>query len=257
MAQGKRQESSTGVYHVIAKGIARENNFSQIRERKYFQKIIRKYKDKYAVKIFSYCIMSNHVHLMIGAELPVLSLFMARILAEYAIYYNYKHNRNGHVFQNRFTSECIETESYFWNCLRYIHMNPVKAGMAVHAADYRFSSMREFFPGKAKDPLIHPDSLTMAKQKFGDCALFEEFHRKRNYEIFQDIYNEMEQQRLEVAEKLAREMYEQAQMNYLTQVFEEKSYREEYIKNIQQTLNVSQRKSKLLYSKIRNQVKNN
>ena len=52
MAQGKRQESSTGVYHVIAKGIARENNFSQIRERKYFQKIIRKYKDKYAVKIF-------------------------------------------------------------------------------------------------------------------------------------------------------------------------------------------------------------
>ena len=67
----------------------------------------------------------------------------------------------------------------------------------------------------------------------------------------------MEQQRLEVAEKLAREMYEQAQMNYLTQVFEEKSYREEYIKNIQQTLNVSQRKSKLLYSKIRNQVKNN
>ena len=87
--------------------------------------------------------------------------------------------------------------------------------------------------------------------------MFEEFHRKRNYEIFQDIYNEMEQQRLEVAEKLAREMYEQAQMNYLTQVFEEKSYREEYIKNIQQTLNVSQRKSKLLYSKIRNQVKNN
>ena len=86
--------------------------------------------------------------------------------------------------------------------------------------------------------------------------MFEEFHRKRNYEIFQDIYNEMElAAALKVAEKLAREMYEQAQMNYLTQVFEEKSYREEYIKNIQQTLNVSQRKSKLLYSKIRNQVK--
>ena len=255
MAQGKRQESSTGVYHVIAKGIARENNFSQIRERKYFQKIIRKYKDKYAVKIFSYCIMSNHVHLMIGAELPVLSLFMARILAEYAFYYNYKHNRNGHVFQNRFTSECIETESYFWNCLRYIHMNPVKAGMVVHAGDYRFSSMKEFFSGK--NPLIHPDSIQLVKQRFCDRKSFDDFHGKGEYEIFQDTYEEMDQQRIEIAERIAREMYAQARMNYLSQVFEEKEYREEYMERIQQTLHVSQRKSKLLYSKVKNQVKNN
>ena len=255
MPQRKRQESSTGIYHVVGKGIARENNFDQTREKKYFQKIIRKYQSKYAVKIYAYCIMSNHVHIMIGAELQVLSLFMARILAEYAFYYNYKHNRNGHVFQNRFTSECIETESYFWNCLRYIHMNPVKAGIVVHAGDYRFSSMKEFFSGK--DPLIHPDSIQLVKQRFCDGMSFDDFHGKRKYEIFQDTYEEMEQQRIEIAERIAREMYAQAKMNYLSQVFEEKEYREEYVERIQQTLHVSQRKSKLLYSKVKNQVKNN
>ena len=82
---------------------------------------------------------------MIWAEIQELSFFMARVLAEYANYYNYKHDRNGHVFQNRFTSECIEDEDYFWNCLRYIHMNPVKAGMAKKAADYKYSSIKEYF----------------------------------------------------------------------------------------------------------------
>lgn len=255
LPERRRQKSSTGVYHVIVKGIARENNFGQTREKLYFKKVIKKYLKKYEVKIYSYCIMSNHAHLMIQADLEVLSLFMARILAEYAFYYNYKHNRNGHVFQNRFKSECIETEAYFWNCLRYIHMNPVKAGMAARVSGYRFSSMPEFFSDK--ETIIDPEIIISVREKFGDKTCFEKFHGDRKYEVFQDTYDEMEQQRLEIAEKIAKEMYETARLDYQTQIFEEKAYREAYINQLQQMLNVSQRKSKILYSKIRNQVKNN
>lgn len=113
----RRRKSSTGKYHVIAKGINKEHIFNQIRERSYFKKILIKFLEKYDVKLFAYCIMSNHIHLVLQAELQVLSLFMAQVLAEYAQYYNYKHQRNGHVFQNRFRSECIENTQHFWNCI--------------------------------------------------------------------------------------------------------------------------------------------
>lgn len=127
MPTKRRSVSSTGVYHVTARGINKEQIFNQIRERYYFKKILIKYLKQYDVEICAYCIMSNHIHLIIHSEIETLSLFMARVLAEYASYYNYKHERNGHVFQNRFGSECIETSHYFWNCVRYIHMNSVNA----------------------------------------------------------------------------------------------------------------------------------
>lgn len=240
---------------MIVKGIARERNFNQTREKNQFINILEKYQNKYAVKLYAYCIMSNHAHIMIWAELQVLSMFMARVLAEYAYYYNYKHNRNGHVFQNRFTSECIETETYLWNCLRYIHMNPVKAGIVSNPDSYRFSSMREFF--SCKKHLIHEEMIQMVQNRFEQYTQFREFHTLRKYEVFQDIYEEMELQRLEIAEMIAEEMYKNSEIEYPTQIFEEKEFREEYIENVQQTLKVSSRKSKLLYDKMRHRIKNN
>ena len=126
----KRQQSSTGLYHVFVKGINKEKIFDQTREKAYFKRIIKESLSKYDVEIHAYCIMSNHAHLVIKSDgKQKLSYFMSNILAKYAQYYNYKHNRNGHVFQNRFGSECIESERYYWNCIKYIHMNPVKAFM--------------------------------------------------------------------------------------------------------------------------------
>ena len=157
MPTKRRQKSFTDFYHVIVKGINKEKIYNQQREKIYFKKIILKYLKKYDVEIYAYCIMSNHAHLIIKAELQVLSLFMAVVLAEYANYYNYKHYRNGHVFQNRFISECIETDAYYWNCMRYIHLNPVKAGMVRRPERYKYSSMAEYMlemPG-----IIHSNAI--------------------------------------------------------------------------------------------------
>lgn len=141
----RRRESFTGLYHVVVKGINKERIFDQQREKVYLKKIILEFKEKYGIEIYAYCIMSNHAHFIIRAELNELSSFMARVLAKYAFYYNFKHNRNGHVFQNRFMSECIESESYYWTCLRYIHLNPVKANMVKRVVRYKYSSMGEYF----------------------------------------------------------------------------------------------------------------
>lgn len=250
-----RRESSTGIYHVIAKGIAREKNFNQNREKIYFKNLIQKYQRQYAVKIYAYCIMPNHVHMMIGSELHLLSLFMARVLAEYAFYYNYKHSRNGHVFQNRFTSECIETETYFWNCLRYIHMNPVKSGMAAKPSDYRYSSIRDYF--SEQETVLDKEVIERIRGRFGAFSVFEEFHKKRKYEVFRDVDREMEQQQLEIAGMLAEELFAKRKFEVLTQVFEEKDARLEYIEKIRQTLNVSKKKSVEIYERIKTEKSGN
>ena len=95
----RRQESSTGMYHVMVKGINKERIFNQQREKSYLIKIILKHLELFKVEIYSYSIMSNHAHFIIRSEIQILSRFMAAVLSEYALYYNFKHQRNGHVFQ--------------------------------------------------------------------------------------------------------------------------------------------------------------
>ena len=109
-----RIKSVTSLYHVFVRGINKELIFNQVREKRYFKKIIQKHLSEYEIEIYAYCIMSNHAHFIIKSnDIHVMSMFMSKILAEYANYYNYKKQRNGHVFQNRFGSECIENEKYF------------------------------------------------------------------------------------------------------------------------------------------------
>lgn len=191
-----RKKSSTGFYHIVVKGIAQERNFNQAREKTYFKLIIKKYLQKYQVKIYAYCIMSNHAHIMIWAEIQELSLFMARILAEYANYYNYKHGRNAHVVNK--------------------------------AAAYKYSSIKEYF--SSEKVLLHEDAVNLIRSRFDEFKIFEAFHQGRKDEVSEDIRGEIEQQRIEAAEMIARELCEKNNFDLCVQVFEEKVVREEYIK---------------------------
>ncbi len=240
----RRQQSSTGFYHIIVKGINKEKIFNQQRERIYFKKIILKHLEKYEVEIHAYCIMSNHAHFIIRAQIQVLSLFMAVILAEYALYYNFKHHRNGHVFQNRFKSECIETEQYYWNCLRYIHLNPVKANMIKIPERYKYSSMGEYM---LETPfLVHETAIETYKKNFENFEKFKVFHKQKAQSIFEDITEEKQSQQREIAMILAEEILQRYQLPLLNQVFEEKNMREEYIKKLRKILKITEAKAKKL-----------
>lgn len=255
MSRSRRMESATGIYHVIIRGINHEKIFNQSREKIYFKKIILKYLEKYNIDIYSYCIMSNHAHFLVRAELRVLSVFMASILAEYAAYYNFKHNRNGHVFQNRFLSECINDERYFWSCMRYIHLNPVKAGMVKGIAKYKYSSVREYLD---EIPEILSDKAIKTYQKnFKNSVEFARFHGEKETTIFEDIDEEVEAQRVEIARMIAVSMQNGYKLAEINRVFEEKELRKEYIEQIKETLDLSEGRAKKLCMKMMREIDNN
>ena len=183
MPHKSRKESRIGFYHVFVRGINHEMIFEQMREKNYFLKILKKHLKEYEVEVYAFCIMSTHAHFIIKSEtIQELSMFMSKVLAEYASYYNYKKNRNGHVFQGRFGSECINDMHYFWNCLKYIHLNPVKAHMISTVWEYRYSSMKEYKSGLCN--IISKKAMELVKERFVDWNLFLEFHCRRNVDLF-------------------------------------------------------------------------
>ena len=164
------------MYHVIARGINKEPIFKQKREKNNFKRLLVKHLKDHDIEIFAYVSMSTHFHILIRVDLKLLSSYLAIVLAEFAEYYNYKHNRNGHVFQDRFKSECVETEQYFWNCMRYIHMNPVNANIVKYPLNYTYSSLKEYETEKSR--IIHPKAIKIYKEKFSDFEEYLDFHNK-------------------------------------------------------------------------------
>ena len=245
MPRTARKRSSTDIYHVIGRGINRERIFNQTREKNNFKRLLEKHLEKYGVEIYAYVIMSTHFHLLIRADLKFLSGYIAIVLAEFAEYYNYKHNRNGHVFQNRYKSECVEDSRYFWNCMRYIHMNPVNANIAKNPLKYSFSSMKEYETEKTK--IIHPNALKMYKAEFIDFDEYLEFHKKNHRNVFIDVPEEVEVQRKKIALAMLEQDAHVHNAGTAKEIIEDKNLREKYKEKLQAELNISKRKTEQLY----------
>ncbi|MBR4573335.1 MAG: transposase [Lachnospiraceae bacterium] len=142
-----RKQSSTNVYHVMIRGNNRQNIFMDNMDRMTFLKYLAECKAKFGFKIYAYCLMTNHVHLLIRAESSTLGLIFRRIDSRYAMWINKKYDRVGHVFQDRFKSENVENERYFLTVLRYIIQNPAKAGLEKQPGSYPWTSFREYEGG--------------------------------------------------------------------------------------------------------------
>lgn len=214
MPRGPRKKSSTGIYHVTDRGINKLSIFNSNREKTRFQNLLREYKEKYDVQIYAYCIMSNHFHLLIKADLEELASFMAKILAIYAIYYNKVHQRIGYVFEGRYRSQCIENANYFWNCLRYIHCNPIKANICKSEELYKYSSAREYY-GEKEIEIVALDALEYFEEKFVDKQEFHDFHQKGADKsiLFIDTLEEEFAQQKAHAEGIFEQMQKDLQIN--------------------------------------------
>ena len=214
MPREPRKKSSTGIYHVTNRGINKLPIFNSNREKTRFQNLLKEYKEKNDVQIYAYCIMSNHFHLLIKADLEELASFMARILAIYAIYYNKMHQRIGYVFEGRYRSQCIENTSYFWNCFRYIHSNPVKANMCKSIEIYKYSSAREYY-GETGIEIVALNALELVREKFVDNQNFYNYHKEevdKNI-LFIDIPEEEFAQQKVRAEVILQQMQKDFQIN--------------------------------------------
>ena len=129
------------IYHVINRGNNREVIFAEHKDYIHYLNTIQRYKKKYSFKLFSYCLMTNHVHLLIKtSKYGSISRIMQSITVAHTRRFNFKYQRCGHVWQGRFMSPVVSDDEYILKAMQYIEQNPVRAKMVGDIADYPYSS---------------------------------------------------------------------------------------------------------------------
>ncbi len=139
MPRSARKSSETGYLHVITRGIGRQLLFEDAHDYSYYLWLLEKYSESTGVSVCAYCLMQNHVHLLIYDKEGAAPDLMKRIGVSYAYYFNHRYERTGHLFQDRYKSEPIKDDSYLLSAFKYILRNPQAAGICS-AEDYPWSS---------------------------------------------------------------------------------------------------------------------
>ena len=142
--------------YVILRGNNRTEIFCADADYHFFLEKLRLACNKHGCDIHAYVLMTNHMHLLITPhEVPSLSKTMQMLGRHYVQYYNYCYRRTGTLWEGRYKATLIDTEAYLLTCMRYIELNPVRAGMVSHPVDYPWSSYHYNALGRADD-LVNP-----------------------------------------------------------------------------------------------------
>ncbi|WP_407400035.1 transposase [Treponema sp.] len=139
MSRKPRVYGTSGFYHVILRGNNKQNLFNDVEDRKFFLEKLKKYSNELGIKVYAFCLMNNHVHVLIGNANENMSLMVQKIANSYVYYFNRKYERSGHLFQGRFKSEPVLDDEYFKTVYRYILQNSEKAGLETFDR-YRWNS---------------------------------------------------------------------------------------------------------------------
>ena len=129
MPRQARLDSPGTLHHVILRGIEKKNIVDDKYDRANMVSRLGELAEETKTSIYAWALMSNHMHILLKSSTYGLSQFMRRLLTGYAITYNKRHRRHGHLFQNRYKSIVCDEDSYFQELVRYIHLNPLRAKM--------------------------------------------------------------------------------------------------------------------------------
>ncbi|MEW9096937.1 MAG: transposase [Clostridiaceae bacterium] len=152
MARCARFKTNDAIFHVMIKSIPEINLFGLDCDKEMYLDILKFYQQIYHFKVYSYCLMSNHGHFIIDCNGADISRVMHSINFKYALNFNKKHNRNGHLFRERFKSKVINSERYLLTASAYIHRNPVDIiGYKDSPENYKYSSLAVYL-GLRNDP---------------------------------------------------------------------------------------------------------
>jgi len=179
-----------GFHHIVNRGVARNNIYRCDEDKEKFLEILCKSCNTYKVNVHDYCLMDNHYHLLIETTRQNLSLFMRQINANYAIYFNKKYKRTGHLWQGRYKSWYIINEEYLYSLFRYIEHNPLKAKMYSSVGEYPFTLLATLLNKEQ-------DIIACAKHS----KLKKEYHHKDIQELLEQPLSKKEQQELEEEQK--------------------------------------------------------
>lgn len=149
-----RRTSTLGIYHVIIRGINKQCIFEDDEDYRKYLEILRKYQPVCGYKLLAYCLMSNHVHLLIKPGSMDLAHIFQHIGPSFVRWYNVKYQRVGHLFQSRYISKPVDDINYILTVIRYIHQNPVKAKICTTPQQYSFSSFKKYFDNSLIDTSV-------------------------------------------------------------------------------------------------------
>ena len=151
MGRPLRIEYIDAFYHVTARGNERQVIFRSNRDRERFLEYLGSARERYMAVIHTYCLMDNHYHILLQTPEGNLSQIMHHINGAYTNYYNTKRKRAGHLFQGRYKALLVNIDEYAMELSRYIHLNPVKAGLVEKPEEYKWSSYQDYI-GINKSP---------------------------------------------------------------------------------------------------------
>ncbi len=164
-------------YHVYARGNNRDPIFFDERDYRRFLTKLEEYRRELPFVLYAYCLLPNHFHILLKVKKYTLTTIMQKLMTSYTMYINKKHDRVGHVFQGRYQSIIVEKETYLLQVLRYIHLNPVKAGFVDLPHLYPWSSYSYYLSNQPTHPRLKTNEIlgmfseNTSKQK----QLFQEF----------------------------------------------------------------------------------
>ena len=141
----------TGYHHIINRGVNRQVIFDTLKDKDKFLEIVCEVALHYDFKIHSYVLMSNHYHLLIENQRENLSHGMRRINASYAMYYNKKYKRTGHLWQDRFKSWYLFDENYLFTLFKYFEFNPISANISSKVGEYPYTLLYDIVKGSVRE----------------------------------------------------------------------------------------------------------
>lgn len=159
MARPLRITYPGAFYHVTSRGNEQKDVFKSQRDREKFLEYLASATERYGAVIHAYCLLSNHYHLLLETPKGNLSQIMRHINGAYTTYFNVKRKRAGHLFQGRFKAILVEADEYAMELSRYIHLNPVRAGMVTRPEEYRWSSYNNFIGQSAVSSWLKENTI--------------------------------------------------------------------------------------------------
>jgi REP element-mobilizing transposase RayT len=159
MARPVRIEYPGAVYHVVCRGNNRQAIFRDDHDRKRYLEKLSLYCEAKEVELLCYCLLTNHLHLVLETPQGNLSRMMQAFQTSYTIYFNKRHNRTGHVFEQRYKAFVVDRDNYLLQVSRYVHLNAVAARLVERPAQYPWSSYASYLTGKGLPGLKQPKLL--------------------------------------------------------------------------------------------------
>lgn len=196
MPRQARLVNPIGCYHVMMRGNNRHPIFERRDDKEYFLKTLHQHCGEDAQTIVAFCLMDNHIHIVLRAPSDTFSRALGRTSIKFAMRYNGRQKRCGHVFQDRFRSEIIDDPQYLLAAIRYVHNNPVKAKLVEYPREYKWSSYTEYL-GESVFTDREQKERVLAEHFGGNIAQFISFHRQHDDHEFLEDKVDLEEQRVE------------------------------------------------------------